>query len=265
MPVLPAHAEAVSVIAVLMLVAAGERLRPRFVKQFRSPLRCVTNVVLFAMNSLVVALPLSWLAGRLDMRSLSSPAEVPAFGWALVWVWIVWLSVLDLASYVLHRCLHSVPLLFRIHCAHHSDDDVDLTTAFRRHPIEFVFNASLMFLVGVAIGAPIEVSGTYGILAVVLQIWHHGNVALPGRMERFLATIFVTPALHRSHHALDMQIANGNFGTVLSIWDRIFGTLRADAEPREFGVPGLQDPEHQRLGNVLRSPVLFDAHTTGGR
>ncbi|MEZ5851691.1 MAG: sterol desaturase family protein [Hyphomicrobiaceae bacterium] len=260
MPVPLAQIETVSIIAALVAVAAAERFRPRIVRRISSPWRCRTNVLLFALNATLIALPLSWLVGQIDNLRLSTYSENTAPGWAVVAFWLGWIFLLDLASYFLHRLLHWVPLFFRMHCAHHSDDDVDLTTAFRRHPMEFLFDAALMLLAGFAIGAPLEVNGAYGILATVFQIWHHGNIALTGPLGRILAAVLVTPALHRTHHALDVRVADGNFGTVLSVWDRMFGTLRADPEPPRFGVPGLDEPRHQRIGNVLLSPVLLDPH-----
>jgi sterol desaturase/sphingolipid hydroxylase (fatty acid hydroxylase superfamily) len=254
-----ADAQALAIVATVLAVTVAERCRPRVGCSHDPKPRWGTNIALLFINLALVAVPLSYLMGRLaDPQIFSIPGQSTRGGAGALVSWLWWFLVLDLASYFLHRSFHSLPLLYRIHCAHHSDRAVDLTTSFRRHPVEFFLNAALTCTVGIAIGTPLDVVGIYGIAAGVLQIWHHGNLAMPESVDRALGKLIVTPALHRSHHALGFDAANCNYGAILSVWDRIFHTLHSGPEPHEYGVGGLTGPEHQRLGKVLLSPLLFD-------
>jgi sterol desaturase/sphingolipid hydroxylase (fatty acid hydroxylase superfamily) len=258
-PLSLADVQALAIVAAVLGVAVWERLSPN-TSSSRSSKRSVTaNIGLLAINTVLVAGPAFYFVNRFwQAPLLSATATLPLgdVGTALQFLW--WFLALDLTSYFLHRAFHAVPLLYRLHCAHHSDRDVDLTTAFRRHPIEFLLNAVVTCGVGLAVGAPLEAIGIYGLIATVLQIWHHGNLAVAASVERAIGWLLVTPALHRSHHAVDFEAANCNYGTVLSVWDRIFRTASRAPEPKEFGVRGLEGPDHQSLKMVLLSPILVD-------
>lgn len=259
-PLSLADVQALAIVAAVLGVAVWERLAPN--NSSRSSKRNVTaNIALLAINTVLVAGPAFYFVNRFwPAPPLSATVTLPLgdVGTALRFLW--WFLALDLTSYFLHRAFHAVPILYRLHCAHHSDRDVDLTTAFRRHPMEFLLNAVVTCGAGLAVGAPMEAIGIYGIFATVLQIWHHGKVAVPPLVERTIGKLLVTPTLHRSHHAVDFEAANCNYGTVLSVWDRIFRTASSGPEPQEFGVRGLEGPDHQGLKMVLLSPIVVNPH-----
>jgi len=253
--------QAVATVAIGLAVAMWERQQRNTSPPDPVARRWTTNIALYAMNSALIAVPSTYLFNRALETNPSTPCDhlcLHGIPYYLLISW--WLLILDLASYFLHRLLHALPLLYRMHCAHHSDCEVDATTALRRHPVEFIWNATIVCAIGLLLGVPITVIGAYGALATVLQIWHHGNFVLPVSAERILSLAIVTPSMHRLHHSIAMSDANSNYGTVLSIWDRIFRTrLRAPA-PEIFGVKGLEGPEHQRLEMALLSPLIVDLH-----
>jgi|SRR5215469_9363757 len=145
--------------------------------------------------------------------------------------------ILDLLSYGIHRAQHAIPLLWSFHRVHHSDTAVGLTTAVRHHPAEFM-SSGLAFWAAIAVlGVPVGVAATHSLATFALAVATHMRRAWPGWIERYLRPVLVTLDLHLTHHSADRQEANSNFGAVLSVWDRLFGTYREGPRPSTFGVP----------------------------
>jgi len=143
---------------------------------------------------------------------------------------ILGLLVLDLYKYWEHRLLHEVRPLWRLHATHHSDVDIDFTTGLRHHPGEVLVNGLVMPAVVLAAGIPLSAVILYSIFASVTSIYTHANVAWPHRLERALRSVFVTRDLHLIHHSADAVETDSNYGQVLIVWDRLFGSFTA--EPR---------------------------------
>jgi sterol desaturase/sphingolipid hydroxylase (fatty acid hydroxylase superfamily) len=148
--------------------------------------------------------------------------------------------LLDLLQYAMHRCQHAVPFLWRLHALHHSDPDVDVTTSVRHHPIEYLIATGVYWLAALALGIPAIVLTGHAVTVFAAASITHGNTRLPEWLERSLQPVFITLDLHLVHHSLSPAEANANFGGVLSIWDRLFGTYtrlpRAEQERIVFGV-----------------------------
>lgn len=150
-----------------------------------------------------------------------------------------WLAIavtvlsLDLLSWAWHAANHRVRALWRFHRVHHSDRVFDLTTSFRFHPGELLLSLPVRLTVVVALGAPVVGVLLFEIVFGLFNLFEHGNIRLPGPLERLLSPFVVHPALHRLHHSLRIDELNTNFGTTLTLWDRLFGTWResrSDAE-----------------------------------
>ena len=150
--------------------------------------------------------------------------------------------VLDLLDYVYHRTAHHVGLMWRFHSIHHTDLAVDVTTTVREHPGEtLVRNCFLIFYV-VLCGASIEVLILRQSAQTIANLCSHTALRLPERTARAVAWLFITPNLHHAHHHYMLPTTNRNYGDVLSIWDRLFGTLVHRArEDLVFGVNGRMD------------------------
>ncbi len=135
----------------------------------------------------------------------------------------------DLLGYAFHRVLHEVPLLWRLHRVHHSDDHVDAATALRVHPLEPFVGSFLAIAVVMAFGIPPGAIIAHFVFMQVFNFWHHANIrSFPG--QRRLAVLFNIPELHEVHHSDAREHYNTNFGSVLSVWDRLFGTLKNDPD-----------------------------------
>jgi sterol desaturase/sphingolipid hydroxylase (fatty acid hydroxylase superfamily) len=165
------------------------------------------------------------------------------------------LAILDLVSYGWHRANHRLPFLWRFHRVHHSDRSFTVTTAIRFHPGELLLSLPVRLTAVVLFGVPIIGVLAFELVFMLANLVEHGDIALPRRIDRVLALVCVTPPLHRRHHTRRRPELDSNFGTVLSIWDRMLGTYRhAGANERiETGAPGIDRP--LGLVEALRLPV----------
>lgn len=179
----------------------------------------------------------------------------------------VWLAVLaglvalDLTIYFQHLLFHAVPGLWRLHRVHHADPDFDVTTALRFHPIEIVLSMFMKAVAIFAFGPPVLAVLIFEVVLNGAAVFNHANVRLPARIEPVLRWLMVTPDMHRIHHSKDMRETNSNYGFDLSVWDRLFGTYRAQPalghEWMRIGVSGLEDPKSSvRLLGLLAQPFL---------
>ena len=153
------------------------------------------------------------------------------------------LLILDAGHYLWHRASHRVPLLWRLHRVHHCDRDMDISTYMRFHPLELslglIVKALLIVLSGVT---PLQLV-TFEILFNTAAQFHHSSLALPGKVEKALVALIVPPCMHRVHHSVIIVERDSNYGTILSLWDRLFGSfrLREDVPAIRMGVGGHKD------------------------
>ena len=163
---------------------------------------------------------------------------------------IIALVVLDfIAQYVVHFLLHKVPALWRLHLVHHSDKHVDVTTGTRHHPLDFLLRETFALLAIILTGMPISFYLFYRILSVVFTYFTHANIALPMAVDRAISYVFVTPNMHKFHHHNELPWTDSNYGNMLSIWDRIFGTfVYGDVSKVVYGV---DIADHKNDENLL--------------
>lgn len=164
------------------------------------------------------------------------------------------LLLLDLEAYLDHRIRHRTRLLWRFHRAHHTDVDVDVTTSLRNHPLDVATLVVLSAVVAFAIGASASVFALSGIITAVFGLGVHVRVALPRRLERALALVIHTPGTHRVHHSPDRPLTDSNYGLVLTVWDRAFGTYAAPDPRCETGLDTADLADRQTLRAMLADP-----------
>lgn len=169
-------------------------------------------------------------------------------GWAAL---IAGVLFADLLMYAIHRVEHRIFLLWRFHAVHHADTDVDVTTAFRQHPGQFLLNSFVVTFVLLGLGAPVWLLPIYSLILVSIMPFQHMNSRMPGRLERLVGFVVVTPGMHRVHHSMYAQHYEANFGAVFSFWDRLFGTYcrldQAQILAIEFGIPEFTEPRYSRV------------------
>lgn len=159
------------------------------------------------------------------------------------------LFIFDFAIYIQHRATHYFNFLWRFHKVHHSDKEMDTTSALRFHPIEILLSALYKTLLLIIFRPRLETFIIYEITLNTFALFNHSNLHIPKKLDIILRSIFVTPAMHYPHHSLDNQTMNKNFGNILSLWDKIFKTY-TNEDNKDFGIK-----EYQRKLTV--KDVLF--------
>ena len=114
---------------------------------------------------------------------------------------VVAFIILDFAIWLEHLVFHKVPLFWRIHRVHHADTGLDLTTGLRFHPLEILVSMVWKSAVILAIGAPAVCVLIFEIVLNGAAMFNHANLRLPGRVERLLRYVIVTPEMHSIHHS----------------------------------------------------------------
>jgi len=246
----------------LLLVAAWEFFRPRRPREFPALSRRLGNVGIWIANLFLAAF-------LLDPPARVRPALEALLGlhfplWPIADAWLSFAAgflLLDLIRYAVHRCEHAVPLLWRVHALHHSDPDVDVTTSLRHHPIEYVLASAVYSLAIIVFDIPAAVVLMYGLAVFASEAVQHGNICLPEKVERCLQPLLVTADMHRIHHSLSFDQANANYGAVLSVWDRFFGSYiritRAEHRALVFGVWELPRRDCLKPSVMIWTPWLM--------
>ena len=151
-----------------------------------------------------------------------------------------------------HWLLHRVDWLWEFHKVHHSSPTLDWLATFRSHLVEQAFRRLVAPLLLIVAGVPLDAVALAAALFLGWAILNHSNLRLP---LRFLEPLLVTPRLHRLHHV--PRTTERNLGTVLTLWDRLRGTLVV-AEPAAeavLGIPGETTTYPQGWARQLVEPV----------
>ncbi len=248
-------------LGLFVLFALAEHLVPRKSRTQPRSTRWVTNWGMTVVNTVTLRL----MAFLLPLLAVGAAVDAGKNGWGLLnWLdWPLWIEVivtvlfLDFAIWAQHVITHKVPLLWRLHRVHHSDTDIDVTTAIRFHPIEIALSMflkiGLVYLLGPAAVAVI----LFEIILNGTAMFNHSNLALPLWFDKILRRVLVTPDMHRVHHSVHRHEHDSNYGFSLSIWDQMFGTYVAQpSEGHDDMKIGLrwQDDKPSKLGWSLRLP-----------
>ncbi|OWP63152.1 fatty acid hydroxylase [Hymenobacter amundsenii] len=216
--------------------------------------RWVRNVLVAAPS--LPAMRLTLLPAMVGLGNLMAPYRTPLSRLPEPARTLAEVLLLDYLGYSWHRLLHS-PLLWRFHRVHHSDLDMDLTTAWRFHFGEML--ASIPYRAGIAALMGVRGSTALGFEVVfeACTAFHHTNLALPYELERRLAPFMVTPRAHGIHHSMVDRETQSNFGVVLTLWDRLHRTLRLNVPQQDLtiGVPAFADPAGQTVPRLLALPL----------
>jgi sterol desaturase/sphingolipid hydroxylase (fatty acid hydroxylase superfamily) len=224
-------------IAALLLVALERRLPYRAGQRlFRAGFW--SDLLLYGLvQSYVLGWVINHVVDAIDRATGWSRLALVG-GWPLGAQLAFFVVTHDLYIYGFHRLQHRVPLLWRIHEAHHSGRDVDWLSGARSHALEILVNQTIEFAPIVLLGAHPSVVTAKLAIDSVWGMYIHSNVdARPGWWSRILTG----PELHRWHHATDP--VDVNFATKLAIWDWLFGTahLPVGRKPEGYGLTGVSD------------------------
>ena len=246
-------------LAVLLVMSLWETLAPRRRQRFGRLARWPSNLGIVLVDNvavrLVIPVSLATVATSAQGAGVGVFNLLPVPGWLAGLASIV---LLDLAIYGQHVATHAVPLLWRLHRMHHSDLEIDVSTGIRFHPIEIALSVLVKMAVILLLGAPAVSVLLFELLLNATAMFNHGNVALPGWLDRLLRPILVTPDMHRVHHSVLRAETDSNYGFNLSLWDRAFGTYRAEPVAGQLGmtigIEAFREPVELRLDRMLTQP-----------
>lgn len=219
--------------------------------------RWTTNIALLVMASVISSI--AWPKGLHAFAAAIPPGPLARIGTPLGIQVLLTFLFIDLWRYWEHRFFHRIPLLWRAHLVHHSDTHVDVTTSERHHPVESALSTATMLAMILSWGLCAEGIGLYAVVATVVSLWSHANCRLSESVDRRLRWILVTPRVHAVHHSCLAVETDSNYGSVLTIWDRLFGTYvdPAKAAIPYFGLEYFHAPRDTGLGRVLQQPFLY--------
>ena len=257
--------QAGAAFAGLVLLLLAESAHP-FFELFRDTktrgAHLLRNLALGLLNTAVIALVFAglwvlaaeWAEARGVglLHVLTGRAGLPA------WAHLVGaVLLLDVWTYAWHRMNHRIPFLWRFHRVHHSDAEMDVTTASRFHVGELVLSSALRVPVIALLGVYAWELLLYETLMFAVVQFHHANVGLPPWLDRALRAVIVTPNLHKVHHSRLQPETDSNYSALFSWWDRLFRSFRLRERPEEiqFGLDPFDGPEHQTMAGLLKMPL----------
>lgn len=212
--------------------------------------RWVTNLSLFGLEQVLTLAGVGLLAGV----AAAGAGRSPLAGWTEAWPgWlalVLAVVILDATAYLSHVVSHHVEPLWRLHAVHHADRVLDVTTTVRHHPLETVPTAMALWLCAWLFGLTVAHVSAYAALTFVVQAIAHANLRIPRPAMRCVGLVLVTPELHALHHSRQPAETNSNYGQLLSVWDRVFGTLLYPARSEPIAA-GLDTYASARFGGLL--------------
>ena len=244
----------ITIFIILFVLESRIQLRRRVQNRWkRIVINFIVSIPAFALLRIIFIPGMVWLATKNQEWHfglnylLTAPAILKA---------VISFVLLDYSNYIWHILLHKFPFLWRFHLVHHTDLDLDITTAFRFHFGELI--GSVIFR-----GAAILLTGASPLMVLIYEIafegftqFHHSNTKIPFRLERILNYLIVTPRMHGIHHSMIRKETDSNYSIIFSFWDRLHKTVRLNIYQNKIvtGVPHYADEHELTIGNLWKMP-----------
>lgn len=261
------QSQVIAMLAGLLLLFLWESLHP-FYEHFRGSFKergkhAVRNLVMGALNSTLVAVVFVglWFAASVWadeyrfglMHWLQDGIELP--------VWIHALGALllfDAWSYLWHRLNHEIPFFWRFHRVHHSDPNMDVTTANRFHIGEIFFSSLFRIPLIAILGIYLWELVLYETLMFAVVQFHHSDINISKKIDRVIRALIVSPNMHRVHHSRWRPETDSNYSSLFSFWDRVARTFRMNPNPKsiQLGLDEFDRQEDQTVGGMLKTPII---------
>ncbi|MDB5367302.1 MAG: hypothetical protein JWM77_3229 [Rhodospirillales bacterium] len=245
-------------VLAFLLIGAVETALARQRRSAHVGARWAGNLVLYVAGSAMLLLPAvaaaisafaapSW--GLLHRLDLPQPAALA-----------VGVIALDAGLYALHRLSHAVEPLWRLHAVHHSDPHVDVSTTLRQHPFALLLSSFVFAAIVGLLGLPPEAAVLYAAMQTAVTLVAHAELHVPAQLDAMLAHVVVTPRVHHLHHSRRQIETDSNYGELLTLWDRLFGTWRdprlIDAASIAYGLDRFNDRRDQLPHRLLIQPFV---------
>lgn len=246
-----------------------EGIVPLFSVKYKKWRHSVPNFF-FTLTTIIINFPLAFLLLKTSDWAVENQFGI--INWLPempLWLYVVLgVMLLDLiGAYTAHLVEHKVKPLWMVHLVHHSDHNVDTTTANRHHPLESLIRYTFTLIGVFLVGAPIGIIMLYQSLSVVLSQFNHANIRLPKKVDSTISWLIVSPDMHKVHHHYRLPYTDSNYGNIFSIWDRLFGTfMKMDVDAIVYGVDTFPDEkENSSIIGLLKQPFhKYRRPTTSG-
>jgi len=213
------------------------------------PGRWRVNLSLAALNAVLInlafgaAVAATTATVAADRLGALNRLDLP--GWARL---LAAIAILDFTQYVWHLLNHQVPLLWRFHRVHHSDPNMDVSTATRFHAGELALSALIRIGLIFFLGLDLLSLAVFESLSNLAAQFHHSSLKAPAWIEQAWWLLFVPPSMHRIHHSVVIRERDTNYGVIFSIWDRVMGTLVSEVDQAGIRIGMGAYPRAERLG-----------------
>ena len=185
----------------------------------------ITNIAKDGLKFGVLIISYSWLVKYITIYKLEP-----------IWLAIIIAFIVqDFSGYWLHRMNHRVNILWNRHIIHHSSEEFNLSCALRQEISAIVRFGAIFMIPAALLGISPTIFAVLGPIHLFMQFWYHTRlINKMGWLEKFL----VTPSHHRVHHAINTKYMDKNYGQILIVWDKLFGTFQAELEEEKpvFGI-----------------------------
>lgn len=246
-------------LMVLILFLILENLFP--LRKRRSNRRDQVKRFFYNFSLAALALPITRLLTLPFVLFVAYTVEIK--GWGILNVLklnstlhnILGFLILDYTLYWWHMANHKISFFWRFHQVHHTDLDMDATTALRFHFGELVLSALARCILISIFGFKVETILIFDLVVTSTTLFHHSNTQLPLWFEKSLSLILVTPLYHQNHHSYFQEETNSNFSTIFSFWDRIHFSYTRPNKPEDIiiGYPAFSANEIQFL-ELIKMP-----------
>ena len=191
----------------------------------------VTNTTAFLVNNVILtvlrASSLFLVAQQFSSYGLLSGLDNGLIKGVLAFAFF------DLAIYAWHFASHKYEWLWRFHKVHHCDKSFNVSTGFRFHVFDLLLEILYKCVFVIVIGVNAYLVLSIEIIELFFIFFHHANIRVPN--EEAISQVIITPSLHRTHHSTLRSDHDSNYGIVLAVWDRMFGT-RKELVPVNIGL-----------------------------
>lgn len=245
-------------VVVLALLLALESWIPLFKGRQRNFRHGVRNVGMGLLNGAITSVLFSgataYVAEEAELRNFGLLHWMGGSFWAESFLAIL---LFDLWMYLWHRGNHGIPFLWRFHRMHHSDPQVDATTALRFHIGELLISAILRFGILFILGMTLWQLILYETILLPIILFHHSNVALPEKWDRLLRFLVVTPNMHRVHHSHLQPETDSNYASIFSFWDRLGKSFKRKKEilTLHYGLGEFESARWHSFPGMLVTPL----------
>ncbi|NRA88113.1 MAG: sterol desaturase family protein [Rhizobiales bacterium] len=239
-------------IATIALLALFEFIIPIFSDYKHRLWRWTTNFSLSFISVAILRFSFPFLAA--GFATLMETHNIGLFNWlGLQGVTVIIISVLllDVGIYGQHVLSHKIPILWRLHRLHHSDTQMDLSTAVRFHPIEIIFSMLFKFVLIAILGTPAIAVVIFELILSSGALFNHSNIRFSKKVDKWLQKIIVTPNMHRIHHSDNPVETDSNYGFSITLWDKIFNSYTENFDADYKVNTGLKVSDKQETHKII--------------